>query len=187
MRYSSEVCILFLVESALCSSLPHNGLAASREGQVGVPASTGGCWTILLLACTSLYFQRLIKSSELLQREKSGQEESFSRLKKGTGADTRQTVIYPSLWHLDTGLVLLFASAHLLPLWDTGRAARGHWSSRNTPRPALTAPAKEVFPEPEAASGSGDAKMTLRHWGNSYSSFRFQFKLCFSSNRLNLQ
>lgn len=105
---------------------------------------------------------------------------------KGELGQTHSCLLLSDVRHCPGAALCL---AHLLPLCNPGRAARG--STRSTLFSALTGTSKGNCLKTGCSWwgwgwGRGwRQENDLWHWGNSYSFLRFQIKLCFSSNRLN--
>lgn len=174
MKYCSEVCVFFSwIVSELSPFQPHSWPTPRWDG------SSGGSSTQAVLCPTvCLFHPHLAVLDQKLRTTPKGEVRSGGEFFiSDKGSRGRDTVIY-SLLAFRYCLGLALCSTHLLPLCNPGSANTlfsWFW------------PAKRIFQEQAAARGGRDAKMIFKHWGNSYSSFRYQLKLCFSSyNRLNL-
>lgn len=173
MKYCSEVCVFFFTVSELSPSLPHSWPTPRWDGRRGGSVHSG-CPLPIFLSVPPPPYSVWSKAQNYSKGRGQVRRRVF-HIERGAGAETQ---LFTLFWRSDTVWVLLFALAHLLPLCDPG--------SENT-LSSWFWPAKGIFQEQAAARVGGDAKMTFKHWGNSYSSFRYQLKLCFSSyNRLNL-
>lgn len=174
MKYCSEVCVFFSwIVSELSPFQPHSWPTPRWDGSSG-----GSSTQAVLCPSVCLFHPHLAVLDQKLRTTPKGEVRSGGEFFiSDKGSRGRDTVIY-SLLAFRYCLGLALCSTHLLPLCNPGSANTlfsWFW------------PAKRIFQEQAAARGGRDAKMIFKHWGNSYSSFRYQLKLCFSSyNRLNL-
>lgn len=125
VKYSSEVWIFFSTVFAFSSSWPHSQPTPSWEGRLRsfTPLQVF-LWPSF---CFPPNHPLLLMPDQVLRATLKGEVRSegdlFTSEKAGCGTDTSQ--IFILFWCSHTVLVLLFASGHLLPLWDPARAARG--------------------------------------------------------------
>lgn len=165
-KCSPEACVFF---SGAAFSSPATQLLGEAAGSL---LKDRLFFAHLSVCSPSPYFQCLIKSFELPQRNRSGHNRRRP-CPTWKGRQSRQTA-NSSLFSSDVGYHSHPALGRHPPAAPGTPAGKpeSSWSSRDTSSPAPTVISREKSSRTSLGGESGGDKMTLRHWGGSCSSFR---------------